>query len=77
MMILKSDEKNMVQKYIYIFFLQYIHHFIQFKLHEKQNKKKKIYTLYLSELSQQTDRILNYLISNKTVPCIISYNRKL
>lgn len=41
MMILKSDEKNMVQKYIYIFFLQYIHHFIQFKLHEKQNKKKK------------------------------------
>lgn len=42
MMILKSDEKNMVQKYIFFFFfLQYIHHFIQFKLHEKQNKKKR------------------------------------
>lgn len=58
MMILKSDEKNMVQKYIFFFFLQYIHHFIQFKLHEKQNKKKRyIYILYLSELSQQKDRI--------------------
>lgn len=41
-MILKSDRKNVVQKY----FLQYIHHFIQFKLHEKQKKRKKdIYTI--------------------------------
>lgn len=65
-MILKSDRKNVVQKY----FLQYIHHFIQFKLHEKQKKKeKKIYILYLSELSQQKDRI-KYLILNKTVPYI-------
>lgn len=42
-MILKSDRKNVVQKY----FLQYIHHFIQFKLHEKQKKKKKRYIYYI------------------------------
>lgn len=76
-MILKSDEKNMVQKYIYIFFFTIYSSFYNSNCMKNKTKKKKIYTLYLSELSQQTDRILNYLISNKTVPCIISYNRKL
>lgn len=36
---------------------------------KNKQKKKDIYILYLSELSQQKDRI-KYLILNKTVPYI-------
>lgn len=62
-MILKSDRKNVVQKY----FLQYIHHFIQFKLHEKQKKKKR-YIYYIFQ--NYHNKRIKYLILNKTVPYI-------